>query len=1439
MKRTVRIWWVVAGTFLLFLVCALGLLFYLSRQQLDRLESTTEASARSTAVFASQWISDRVQKADWQPVQEWLTSYSLSGIIFHFQVRLPDGRVAVDNQAGASLAENLVGPLAQQVLEGNKLQAVPLGPQLYLVAAPVPGADGRPAAVLVDQVDWSARYQQSQADLLVQMGGLSIIILLVLVLSMALMTYFIINPMRRLRMAADTVSRRGMISRVPSFPVHEMQQTSQAINEMLDRLDQQRSELDQLNQQLEQTVAQRTHQLEMSNRELLTLNRISSLALEAKSTAEASRAIVDEVSAATGFPIVIIENYVAARQVMVLEAAAGSDLPVGTEQPAAGCLSGLVAASGSLLSEADITSRPDYPTLEPAHFAACTYVGVPMIGEGGVLGVISLYHPQSLDLENGLVGWVTTLANHIVALRERLQAQADLVSSQERFELALEGTGLGVWDWDIPSGSLLVNNYWAVMLGCEPAELAANIQVYQELMHPDDYPGFQAAVKAHLEGKSPVFNYEMRLKTKAGGWKWVLSRGNVASRDSRGQALRLVGTQRDIDERKASEEELHRRDAILQAVTFAAERFLSSASWEESLPPVLERLGQANRASRVFIFEAIQDVDGAWLYRQHSEWAAPGISPEIEKGASPIVSFRDSGLRRWEEELSRGRPIWGRTTDFLPSEQKHLNRLKVRSRVVIPVFVGSRWWGFIGLDDCLDERGWSPAETDALKVAGSILGAAIQRQQTEGMVKRLYETEREQRQTAQALREIGTVFSATLSYDSILDQILDELPRMIPYDAAYVLLVTPTFDDPSSAMAPATKEAGPELERTAVVARQRGYEDYDSRLLQTLPSQSFTLSETPALRWMAEKQQPMVVSDTRAIPGIIHLVAKETFSSWAAAPIMVQGRVVAFFVLEKTEPRFYRSQQAETLALFASQVALALQNARLYTEALGALEREQNLNEVTRAISSALELPHILQTVVRLAAELCGADAGTLGIISPDGDTLLYPYLHNLPVSLPVDPEPRGQGMAWEVIESGKSMLLENYSDYPNATPGWTSAGLHAVIAVSLVAGDVCLGTLGLFSYHPDKHFTGRDLALMESVGRQAGIAIQNARLFEAAEKRARESETLRLAVAEVTSALEFDQVLDKLLSYLVKVVPYDSSTIFLYEGDHLRAVAGRGLPHPDMMINHIFPANNPLFVEIKNGGSLPLILEDAQADPRFAKWGNATETRGWMGLPLRVHGAPIGYLTVDSSKVGAYRPQDATLVQAFADEVAIAIDNARLFQQVQHLAITDPLTTLYNRRYFFDAARREMERARRYQRPMGMVMLDIDHFKRVNDTYGHLAGDRVLVAVAARGLEKLRTADIAARYGGEEFVFLLPEIDLESAGQVAERLRVVIMEQPIDIGDRKISISVSLGVAELDEDCVDMQALVRRADIALYAAKDSGRGRVTFWTKEMGAIND
>jgi diguanylate cyclase (GGDEF)-like protein/PAS domain S-box-containing protein len=1423
MKRTVRIWWIVAGTFALILTGVLGQLYFSFRQQMDRLEVTTEGSARSTAVFISQWIGPQAQNGAWQPVQLWLSGYTLSDIDFHFQVLLPDGSLVVDNQAPAQGKVDL--PLAQQALGTASVQAGRLAPQVYQVAAPILGSDGKPFAVLVDRVDWTARYQQSQATLLEQMGVSSTLLLLGMALALVLIARSIVGPMARLKTVAEGAARGAAGARAPAFQVSEFNRTGSAINSMLDQLEEQRRTLDLLNRQLE-----------ARNQELLLLNHISDIALAAKSTPEGIQNIAAEISAVTGFPVVTIEQYDPASQTMTLWAAAGAGLPASRQTPVARSLSGRAAASAKMLVE-----HPDDAGLSPPlPFAWRTYLGIPMTGSQGVLGVISLFHPQDIEIDEGLAAWMAALASHIAALHERLYAEAVLARSEERFDLALESTGLGVWDWDVATGKVLTNPRWAIMLGYDPSEIQPDTTTesavfgvaWTGLIHPQDFPILKAAVEEHLAGRSPLLNVEMRLKTKSGSWKWVLNRGQAVRLDGSGRALRMVGTQCDIDDRKASEEELRRRDTILETVNFAAERFLSSKSWQESLPEVLIRLAESNRASRAQVFEVIQDIDGAWLSHPHSEWTAPGFSARLEKADPGVLSFRASGFGRWEEELSRGRPICGPVRLFPPAERGALTLLNVLSLAVIPVFVGSRWWGFIELDDCESERAWPSDEVDALKVAAGILGAAIQRQQTEEMVKRLYETERDQRQIAQVLREVGATFSASLSFDGILDQILDELPRIVPYDAAFLLLVSPAPTDEPARRTQIEKSPG--LERKAVVARQRGYEDYAPQI-QKLPGLAFDLSKTPALRWMADKLQPLVVSDTRVAPGLVHLVEKEHFGSWAAAPVLMQGQVVVFFVLEKVEPGFFRSEQAELLGLFANQAGLALQNAQLFAGTLGALEREQNLSQVTHAISSALELPTILQNVVRLATSLCGADAGTLAILSPDGSTLSYPYLFNLPVALAAIQDPPGQGLAWHVITERKSQLLPEYSLYPNACASYVEAGVHAAIFVPLIAGDVCLGCLGLFSYHPEKRFSRRDLASMESVGRQAGIAIQNARLFEAAERRAHESETLRLAVSEVTSAMEFDKVLDKILNYLHNVVPYDSSVVFLNEGDHLRAEAGRGLVEGNQVIGHIFPADNPLFLEIKRIGSRPLILADAQADPRFARWGNDTHIRGWMGLPLRVHGEPIGYLTMDSSRVGAYGPQDAALVQAFADEVAIAIENARLFQQVQHLAITDPLTGLHNRRYFFEASRREFERARRYQHPLALLMLDIDHFKMVNDTCGHLAGDHVLVTLAARCMENLRTVDISARYGGEEFVFLLPETGIERATQVANRLRTAIMETPIDTGEKQISISVSLGLAELDEDCIDLQALVARSDMALYGAKETGRGRVTVWVKEMG----
>ncbi|MEI6310507.1 MAG: sensor domain-containing diguanylate cyclase, partial [bacterium] len=220
-----------------------------------------------------------------------------------------------------------------------------------------------------------------------------------------------------------------------------------------------------------------------------------------------------------------------------------------------------------------------------------------------------------------------------------------------------------------------------------------------------------------------------------------------------------------------------------------------------------------------------------------------------------------------------------------------------------------------------------------------------------------------------------------------------------------------------------------------------------------------------------------------------------------------------------------------------------------------------------------------------------------------------------------------------------------------------------------------------------------------------------------------------------------------------------------------------------------------------------------------------------WMAVPMSAHGRNIGCLTLESRQRGAFSESAVRLVQALANEAVIAFENARLFREVQKLSAVDPLTGLYNRRHFNASGEMEFQRAVRYDLPLSAIMMDIDHFKRVNDTYGHAAGDRVLVAVAAVCIRGLRSMDLHARYGGEEFCFLLPETAPKGALNLAERLRAAVAALHFDSDKGSFALTASFGVAErlAGEDSID--PLLERSDRALYEAKRGGRNCVAMWT--------
>jgi diguanylate cyclase (GGDEF)-like protein len=164
---------------------------------------------------------------------------------------------------------------------------------------------------------------------------------------------------------------------------------------------------------------------------------------------------------------------------------------------------------------------------------------------------------------------------------------------------------------------------------------------------------------------------------------------------------------------------------------------------------------------------------------------------------------------------------------------------------------------------------------------------------------------------------------------------------------------------------------------------------------------------------------------------------------------------------------------------------------------------------------------------------------------------------------------------------------------------------------------------------------------------------------------------------------------------------------------------------------------------------------------------------------------------------------------------------------EMYRLSTFDGLTQIANRRHFEETLEREVSRCHRYGRMLSLALIDVDHFKQVNDVYGHLAGDHVLKRLASAVKAKIRKEDLFARYGGEEFALLLPELDLESALLVSEKIRRIVELETVEFDGKTIPITVSVGVASLAPDAEDVAALVQLADTRLYAAKEGGRNRV------------
>ena len=316
-----------------------------------------------------------------------------------------------------------------------------------------------------------------------------------------------------------------------------------------------------------------------------------------------------------------------------------------------------------------------------------------------------------------------------------------------------------------------------------------------------------------------------------------------------------------------------------------------------------------------------------------------------------------------------------------------------------------------------------------------------------------------------------------------------------------------------------------------------------------------------------------------------------------------------------------------------------------------------------------------------------------------------------------------------------------------------------------------------------------------------------------------------------ISSELDFRKLQNMILEIVVKVIKAEKGSLMMLDDAEKTLTIGVaiGLSEEIARDTRLEVGESVAGWVVKN--RKPLFVDNVETDPIFQSIKKKNVRTGTlMSVPLTVKDKILGTLNISKSLPESFSDRDFELFINLANQAAIAIDNARLYRY----AVTDEMTRLYNHRYFQQRLDEEIQRADRYENHVSLVILDVDHFKKFNDTFGHPEGDRVLKTVARLIEKNVREIDIPARYGGEEFVIICPEKNGEGSLTPAERIRTAIEGYDFRINGEHVPITVSLGVCCYPDAASSKTDLIQKADAALYYAKENGRNRAALFNPIM-----
>ncbi len=571
---------------------------------------------------------------------------------------------------------------------------------------------------------------------------------------------------------------------------------------------------------------------------------------------------------------------------------------------------------------------------------------------------------------------------------------------------------------------------------------------------------------------------------------------------------------------------------------------------------------------------------------------------------------------------------------------------------------------------------------------------------------------------------------------------------------------------------------------------------------------------------------PLAVPDIANSPYVSKRIASEfPGRSMLGLPLIAENRKLATLILGYNNTRTFDHYEVAHAEMVARQIALVVTKIQLLEDARKQVRQLTALHEVAVISTQVRSVDELIDQVTEIIGRNLFPD--NFGILLLDEEKgLLHPHPSYRFVSNKNSfPEfiHLGEGVTGQVAQTGATIRIDNVKEFEQYLD--VDGRTVSELCVPIKLRDHVLGVINTESTQGEA-FSPDDELLLDTFAGQLANSMEHLRAAESERKwlnQLAHSNDLIYALAHITTHIEKALDAEEIIETLGKALQEINLTCIMaqYDADQkifatnytslnlerLQKLESRvGMP----LVRYTFSLDDLKSRLQINEFSKPSVVYDHAQEVGFLfgsernrAYANILKKVGVdpevevLRLPLMFEEHLLGILWVWGQLL---TKEDLPIMSIFAKQIGISLERARLFQEVQNLALTDPLTGLQNRRSLFELGRIEFSRAQRMERPFCGMMVDLDHFKQINDKYGHPVGDQVLQEFAKRCQSSVREVDLVGRYGGEEIIILLPEMELNVATYVGERVRTKISETPIIVSGHEIRITASIGVAQKDE---------------------------------------